>query len=305
MSAVSVAAAYDLLFPGLRKVAGEYKDLDRIYPKIYHIDKSYMAVERTASMRYLGLAALKNEGGATTFDNMAGERYIYNQYHKEIGLGYAFTRKMVDDNLYKRQWRPSNLGLQKSFNQTKEIYGAYLLNNAQVYDAGIMGDQQPLCSLVHPIDGGVVPNTFTVAMDLNEAALLNAQASIRGQFRDNAGLRMQARARRLVVPIALEPIAIRLLKTVLRPGTSDNDVNAILETSGGIPDGYLVYDYLTSPTYWFVLTDQEGLLYLQRVAFEMSMQVDFNTDNLLVKGYERYSFGYFDFRSVWGSFPTQ
>ena len=33
--AVSVAQAYDLLFPGLRKVTGEYKDLDRIYPKIY------------------------------------------------------------------------------------------------------------------------------------------------------------------------------------------------------------------------------------------------------------------------------
>lgn len=302
--AVSVAQAYDLLFPGLRKVTGEYKDLDRIYPKIYAVDKSYMAVERTASMRYMGLAALKNEGAPTVFDNQAGERYIYNQYHKEIGLGYAFTRRMVDDNLYKRQWRPSNLGLQKSFNQTKEIYGATPLNTATVYDPSVLGDQQPLCSLNHPIDGGVVPNRFTLDMDLNEASLLNGQASIRGQFRDNAGLRMQARARRLIVPIALEPIAIRLLKTILRPGTSDNDVNAILETSGGIPDGFLVHDYLSSPTFWFILTDQEGLLYLQRVAFEMSMQVDFTTDNLLVKGYERYSFGYFDWRCIWGSFPT-
>ena len=302
--AVSVAQAYDLLFPGLRKVTGEYKDIDRIYPKIYAVDKSYMAVERTASMRYLGLAALKNEGAPTVFDNQAGERYIYNQYHKEIGLGYAFTRRMVDDNLYKRQWRPSNLGLQKSFNQTKEIYGGSLLNTATTYDPAVLGDQQPLCSLSHPIDGGIVPNRFTLDMDLNEASLLNAQASVRGLFRDNAGLRMQARARRLIVPIALEPIAIRLLKTVLRPGTSDNDVNAILETSGGIPDGFLVHDYLSSPTFWFILTDQEGLLYLQRVAFEMSMQVDFTTDNLLVKGYERYSFGYFDWRCIWGSFPT-
>jgi hypothetical protein len=303
--AVSVAQAYDLLFPGLRKVAGQYKDIDRIYPKIYKVDKSYMSVERTASMRYLGLAALKNEGGPTTFDNQAGERYVYNQYHKEIGLGYAFTRKMIDDNLYKRQWQPSNLGLQKSFNQTKEIYGAYPLNMATFYDPTILGDQQPLCSLNHPIDTGVVPNRFPVDMDLNEASLLNAQASVRGLFRDNAGLRMQARARKLVVPIALEPVAIRLLKTSLRPGTNDNDVNAIPETSGGIPDGFVVHDYLTSPTAWFLMTDQEGLLYLQRVAFELDMQVDFTSDNLLVKGYERYSFGYFDFRAIWGSFPTQ
>ena len=302
---VSVASAYDLLFPGLRKVTGEYKDIDRIYPKIFEVDKSFMAVERTASMAYLSLATLKTEGGATTFDNGAGERYVYNQYHSEIGLGYAFTRRMIDDNLYKRQWKPANLGLQKSFNQTKEIYGANVLNTATTYNATIVGDGQPLCSTAHPIDGGTFPNRFTVDMDLNEASLLNAQTSIRQLFRDNRGLRLQARARKLIVPLALEPVAIRLLKTVLRPGTADNDVNAILETSGGIQDGFLAHDYLSSPTAWFVKTDQEGLLYLQRVAFEMDMQVDFTTDNLLVKGYERYSFSYYDPRAIWGSFPIQ
>lgn len=302
--AINLAAIRDLLVPGLRKVTGEYKDLPRIYDKIYEVGKSNMAVERTASMRYLGLAALKNEGGATTFDNNAGERFVYNQGHNEIGLGYAFTRKAIDDNLYKSQFKPSNLGLQKSFNQTKEIYGANPLNTATTYNSSIGGDGVALCATNHPVDGYVIGNRPTIDVDLNEATLLNAQATIRGQFRDNAGLKIQARARKLVVPLALEPIAIRLLKTELRPGTADNDVNAILTTSGGIPDGYLVHDYLTSNFAWFILTDQEGLLYLQRVTFEMDMQVDFTTDNLLVKGYERYSFGYYDWRSIWGSFPT-
>ena len=40
------------------------------------------------------------------------------------------------------------------------------------------------------------------------------------------GLRILARARRLIVPPNLEGIAIRLTKTELRPGTVDNDVNA-------------------------------------------------------------------------------
>jgi hypothetical protein len=290
--------------PGLRKVTGEYKDIPRIYDKIYEVGKSNMAVERTASMRYLGLAALKNEGGVTTFDNNAGEKYVYNQSHNELGLGYAFTRKAIDDNLYKTQFKPSNLGLQKSFNQTKEIYGAAVLNTATTYNSAIGGDGVALCATNHPVDGYTIANRPTVDVDLNEATLLNAQATIRGQFRDNAGLKIQARARKLVVPLALEPIAIRLLKTQLRPGSADNDVNAILTTSGGIPDGYLVHDYLTSSFAWFLLTDQEGLLYLQRVAFEMDMQVDFTTDNLLVKGYERFSFGFYDWRSIWGSFPT-
>ncbi len=48
----------------------------------------------------------------------------------------------------------------------------------------------------------------------------------------------------------------------------------------------------------------DGLLYLERVPFETDMQVEFTTDNLLVKGYERYSFNYNDWRAAWGSFPT-
>ena len=302
--AVNLAAVRDLLVPGLRKVTGEYKDLPRIYDKIYQVGKSNMAVERTASMRFLGLAALKQEGGATTFDNNAGERYVYNQEHIELGLGYAVTRKVIDDNLYKSQFRPSNLGLQKSFNQTKEIYGANPLNTATTFNSSVQGDGVALCSTAHPVDGYTIGNRPSIDVDLNEATLLNAQSSIRGNFRDNAGLKIQARARKLVVPLALEPIAIRLLKTELRPGTADNDVNAILATSGGIPDGHLVHDYLTSSYAWFVLTDKEGLLYLQRIGFETDMQVDFVTDNLLVKGYERFSFGYFDWRSIYGSFPT-
>ena len=45
-----------------------------------------MALERTASMRFLGLAQLKTEGAQTRFDNNAGERFVYNQEHREIAL---------------------------------------------------------------------------------------------------------------------------------------------------------------------------------------------------------------------------
>jgi hypothetical protein len=117
-------------------------------------------------------------------------------------------------------------------------------------------------------------------------------------------LKVFARARKLVVPPQLEPVAIRLTKTELRPGTADNDVNAIMMTSGGLPESYMTNDFLTSPYAWFLLTNIDGLSYMERVKFETDMQVDFVTDNLLVKGYERYSFGYYNWRSIFGSFPT-
>ena len=302
--AVNLSAIKDLLLPGLRGVEGKYEQIPSQYDKIFTKHESKMALERTAEMRYLGLAQLKTEGGQTAFDNGAGERFVYNQEHVEIALGYAITRKAIDDNLYKTQFAPSNLGLIESFHQTKEIYAANVLNTATSYDANVGGDGKALIANDHPIDGGVVSNRPATYVELNEATLLNGMISVRTNFKDQAGLKMFSRARRLVVPPALEPVAIRLTKTELRPGTADNDVNAIMMTSGGLPEGYMVNDYLTSGTAWFLLTNIDGLSYMERVAFESDMQVDFTTDNLLVKGYERYSFGYYNWRSIFGSFPT-
>jgi len=302
--AVNLSQIKDLLLPGLRGVEGKYEMIPSQYDKIFTKHDSKMALERTAEMRYLGLAQLKSEGGQTSFDSGAGERFVYNQEHTEIALGYAITRKAIDDNLYKTQFTPSNLGLIESFQQTKEIYGANLLNTAQTYNAAIGGDGVALCSTSHPIDGGSVANTPTTQVDLNEATLLNAMIAIRTNFKDQAGLKVFARGRKLIIPPQLEPVAIRLLKTELRPGTADNDVNALMTTAGGLSEGYMVNDFLTSPYSWFLLTNIDGLAYMERVKFETDMQVDFVTDNLLVKGYERYSFGYYNWRSIYGSFPT-
>jgi hypothetical protein len=302
--AVNLSAIKDLLLPGLRGIEGKYEMIPSQYDKIFTKHNSKLALERTAEMRYLGLAQLKTEGGQTSFDNGAGERYVYNQEHSEIALGYAITRKAIDDNLYKSQFSPSNLGLIESFGQTKEIYGANILNTANVFNPSVGGDGVSLINTAHPIDGGTVANQPLVDVDLNEATLLNAMIAIRTNFRDQAGLKVFARGRKLIVPPQLEPVAIRLLKTELRPGTANNDVNAIQMTAGGLPESYMTNDYLTSAFAWFLLTNIDGLSYMERVKFETDMQVDFVTDNLLVKGYERYSFGYYNWRSIYGTFPS-
>lgn len=190
----------------------------------------------------------------------------------------------------------------ESFSQTKEILGANVLNNASVYQSSIGGDGVALCSTAHPIDGNTYANRPTTDLDLNEASLQSALIQVR-QFPDLAGLKVFARGRKLIVPIQLEYIAERLLKSELRPGTGDNDVNATL-SSGALPEGYQVMDFLTSSFSWFMRTNIRGLLYLERIPFETDMQVDPITGNLLCLGYERYSFGYVNPRCIWGTFPT-
>ena len=87
-----------------------------------------MAVERSTQMAFVGLPFLKDEGAATQFDNNAGERFTWAFVHIEVALGYAITRKAIDDNLYKAQFNPTNLKLQEAFAQFKEIQAANILN---------------------------------------------------------------------------------------------------------------------------------------------------------------------------------
>ncbi len=302
---VSLSSIRDLLLPGVRKVSGDYKQIPTQWDKVFKSEKSDMTVERTVETRLLGLATLKQEGGATTFDNNAGQRYVYNQEHIEIGLGYAVTRKSIDDNLYKKQFNPSNLSLMNSFAQTKEIIAASVLNTGTTYNTQVGGDGKALFATDHPVDNGVVANKPSVDVDLSESAIYAGLLQIRN-FKDVAGLKILARGKKLIVPPALEYAAIRLTKSELRTGTANNDVNALLTATNGLPDGYMVMDYLTSDFAWFMTTDfaSGGLLHLSRIPFETDMQTDFVSDNLLVKGYERYSFSYDNFRGCWGSFPS-
>lgn len=302
--AVNLTAIKNELLPGLFAVTGKYSMLPTEWSKIFDTHQSKMNFERTTSMRLLGLPQLKTEGGATAFDNNAGERFLYTAQHIEIALGFAVTRLAIEDNLYKSQFNPSVLNLNEAFAQAKEIYAANVLNSGWTYNASIGGDGVALFSTAHPIDGQTIANTPSVQVDLNESSLINAQTAIGATFRDNAGLLIAAKPDMLIVPPALEAVAVRLTKTELRPGTGDNDVNAIQSVAGGIPKGYMVDHFLTSNYAWFLKTNQKGLLHYERAPYETSMDVDFVTDNLLTKARERYSFSYNDWRAIWGSAPT-
>ncbi len=307
--AINLAAERDLLLPGLLAVTGQYRNIEPQWRRIYRTIHSKMQIERTIQARYTSLAVAKQEGGATLFDNNAGQRWQYTMQPIEAGLGYAITRKAIDDNLYKADFNPMNLGLAKSFADYWEIQAANILNTAGTYDPNIGGDGVSLLNASHPLTevspftGSTWANRPSVDLDLNEASLIAGMKAIRTGFVNEAGLKVRARARLLIVPVALEDVATRLIKSELRPGTANNDPNVIPTLSGGLHD-FEVMDYLTSNYPWFLKTDIDGLIHIDRVPFELDMHVDFSTDNLLVKGYQRAGFFYNDPRCLYGSLPT-
>ena len=290
--------------PGQWAITGMYEQLPAVRKQIFKERKSNMALEQSTSMRYLAQAYIKNEGAPSQADNASGQRFTYNQTHNELAVLFAITRKAIDDNLYKAEFGPAIMGLNQAFDRTNEAFAADVLNSAATYSTAISGDGVAFASASHPVDGSTFSNLASPAADLNETSLLNAQVAINANFRDNANQRMNAKPERLIVPPQLEPVAIRLLKTELRPGTAMNDVNAILSTQGGIPNGYLVWNYLTSPYSWFLKSNQDGLVYMNRVPYETDMSVEFSSDNLLVKGYQRNSYSYNEPRSMYFSNPT-
>jgi len=163
------------------------------------------------------------------------------------------------------------------------------------------GDGVTLFNASHPtVQGGTNANRPTVDADLNETSLEQAVIDI-AAFKDERGLLIAARPRKLIVPASLMFVATRLLQTDLRVGTSDNDINA-LRTNGSIPGGYAVNHYLTDNDAWFLTTDvPNGMKHFVRVAMATSMDGDFDTGNVRYKARERYSFGVSDPLGVYGS----
>jgi hypothetical protein len=301
---VALSQIKDLLLPGLWGIDGRYPMIERQHTAIFKPVDSIMALERRAAVRFLGYAQIKNEGGPTATDNNMGQRYIYNAQHFEIGLMYAITRPAIDDNLYKQEFGPNNDGLMDAFKETEEVYAANILNTGTTFNPAVQGDQVSLINTAHPIDNGTIANQPSPDVSLNETSLLNAAITVRSTWKNYAGLKIHARGEKLIVPPNLEPIAARLFRSELRVGTGNNDINAVKEMEQSFKGGYMVYDYLTSSFAWFVLTNIPGLVFFHRKAFETDMSVEFSTDNLLVKGYQRYVPTYYDWRHIYGTYPT-
>jgi hypothetical protein len=181
---------------------------------------------------------------------------------------------------------------------TKQVKAANVLNNAFTTENG--GDGKALCAADHPIVAGTEQNELTTPADLNETSLEQSLIDI-AAMTDERGLKIAAKGMKMIVPSALQFTAERLMKSANRVGTADNDINA-LSNMGMIPQGYVVNHYLTDTNAFFIKTDvPNGLKHFVRSPMKTAMEGDFTTGNVRYKARERYSFGFSDFRGIFGS----
>jgi hypothetical protein len=296
--AISRAQLTKELEPGLNALFGlEYKNYENEHLEIYEVESSDRAFEEEVMLSGFSTAPVKTEGSGVFYDQ-AQEVFTARYTHETIALAFSLTEEAVEDNLYDRLSARYTKALARSMAQTKQIKGAAVLNGA--FTTSVGGDGQPLCSTAHPTLGGPNgANRLAVDADLSETSLEQALIDI-AAFTDERGLKIAMQGLKLILPKELMFTADRILKSTLRVGTADNDINAI-KNMGMIPQGYTVNHFLTDTNGWFIKTDApNGMKMFERVAIRTGFEGDFDTGNVRYKARERYSFGFSDWRGIYG-----
>ena len=297
--AISRAQALKELLPGLNALFGlEYAKYENEHSELYETESSERSFEEEVKLSGFGAAPVKPEGSSITYDN-AQESFTARYNHETVAMGFSITEEAMEDNLYDSLSARYTKALARGMAYTKQVKAAALLNTG--FTTFNSGDGVTLFNASHPtVQGGNNSNRPGTDADLNETSLEQAVIDI-AAFKDERGLLIAARPRKLIVPASLMFVATRLLQTEQRVGTADNDINA-LKTNGSIPEGYRVNHYLTDNDAWFLTTDvPNGMKHFVRTAMATSMDGDFDTGNVRYKARERYSFGVSDPLGIYGS----
>jgi hypothetical protein len=175
-----------------------------------------------------------------------------------------------------------------------------------------------MVSNAHPTLTGNQTNRPTSYTDLSETSLEQAVIDI-ADFKDERGILINAMPVSLHIPSALRFVAERILKSSLttRIATVDNtgsqassgvvaaaqrnDINAVREM-GIFSKGAFINHRFTDTNGWFIRTNTEdGPKMFTRIALQTGDEGDFDTGNYRYKARERYSFGFSDWRNVYGN----
>lgn len=223
------------------------------------------------------------------------KRYLYKVY----GLAYALTQVLVEDGDHIRIGSTYAKHLAQSLIETVETKTANELNRA--FNASYPGgDGVSLTNSAHPIQGGTFSNILAVAAALSQTSLEQMLIQIRSAV-DNNGKRIRLQPKKLTIAPSNVFQAEVLLKSVLRAGTNNNDINPV-KSMGVLDADPAVITRLTSPTAWWITTDApEGLKWLWRRRLTKSMEGDFETDSVRYKATLRGESGWTDPRCSWGT----
>lgn len=291
------------LKPGIDFWIGEtYNMFPAEWKEIFEQRTSGQNFEQAVSHFGFGLAVLKPQGGAVSYDD-DGQGGIVRFTHNTYALAYKITKEAIDDNLYNNIAESRSKFLGQSMAETENYLGALILDRAfnSTYTGGYLADQ--LCKTDHALirTGGTQSNRSSTDADLSEASLQQMRLDVHS-FKNDAGLKTLLMPQKLIIHQDNQYVAETLFKTEFEVNTANNNINTI-RSMGVVPGGYVINHYLSDSDAWFVTTNaQNGMLYYLRTPMETRVDMaDFDTNNIGVKMEKRFSFGWGDYRTMYGS----
>lgn len=240
--------------------AGNYKP---VYNRVFDEMSTDKAWVQDISMAGLGPLKQSAEGQAVEFDSLyegAPATYVLSKYH----IGFGLTE---DAKIFNKMWPLLENGTKSiavSVKHTMEMVCADLLNKAFLTAAngGYTGaDGLAMCDSSHPLirpdaalvsGSGTYRNRPAVDYGISEVGLEQACIDI-ANMTDESGFYGSVEPETLFIREEQRFNVTRVLKSLGRVGTNDNDPNA-LKMLGILQKDPVVWNYLTSTSAFFIKT---------------------------------------------------
>lgn len=286
------------LDPAIRTIFFDRYALEpEVRPTVFVEQNSDRNIEEESGISGVGLLLETAELGALSYED-ALQLFKTTYTHKKYALGIKISQELVEDD-QKNSIRRLPEALARSTKRTTEFYAASVFNNAFNTSYTSYGDAKPLFSTSHTrVDGGTAQsNASATGITLTDPNLETARIAFRNQL-DDKGMRISTTPKQLLVPINLGKAAKIIVNSSLRSGVADNDLNVY---SGMFQ--IVEWEFLTSTTAWFLLGSKGDHLitWNWRVRPQLKQDNSFDSDAALWKVRTRFSYGWSDWRSTWGS----
>ena len=293
----------ELLEPGLREIfmqtSAALAAQSRI-PALFDVISSTKAKEEFLAVG--GMGEWNAYKGAIEYDDLE-KGYKTTMTHEEYARGFMIERKLVDDDQYSLfRDRPAELAMAAM--RTREVHAASVFNNAfsTSYPGG---DGKPLCEDDHPkgpSNSGTLDNEGALSISYDNVI---ATRLLMRAYTDDRGNLIPANPDTILVPPELEQTAFEMFpQDNNKPNTADSVANFARSFIRNV----IPWDYLTDANAWFLIDSaraKQCLKWIDRVplSFALDPTSDFNLVSRW-RGYMRYSYGFKDWRWVYGNNPS-
>ena len=269
---------------------------------LYNVQGSTRAYEQISGVGAIGIDAWQDYENAKRIPEVSFDQGYKQTYtHREYIVDFGIERKTNDDADFATVFRTSER-IGDSAALFREVEAAKTFNNAFTTATG--GDAVALCSDSHPLN----PNKSSIVQDNNFALALNKDnvriiREAMMAFTDDNRNKMAVTPTLLLVPPPLEDTALEIVNSVLNPDNANNTINPQYQRFR-----VMVWHYLTDSNAWFMIDEslmRMSLDWFNRVPFSVYLRDgDDRTVMAYWRAYQRFSYGFSDWKWVAGSNPS-